>query len=1017
MPTLQYSFNGGGNWSELDGPLPLSIPSTLSDTVLVEAIGDAVTSFPLPSGVPINGRVVQIGDSNTQYGNYIEGTILVHSGTGELQQLAAMTGQFNIDVFNSVNSTSPGWQGSNAGIAGTTYSNISARLPKILQYSPHVLIIAGGTNDGCDSGPAGVTIANNYITMAQEAKNNGVPYVIIRAIPAVAGAQFNAGRHQGRLSFLSTIQTFAASNSWCKVADIYSGSIQGTGEAIAGYLQADGLHLSDLGAYMNALVYKSILDGLTNSTVNNLITNHQVGTVTPSNGFLSGNAGVLSGLTGQAPTDWTITETGTSTVTAVLEPNVQTGGQTLVLNITPAAGTGTDTVTISPTANLPTVANQWYMAWMEAELDGTFTNISLPGSSGSFTAFRSNGAYANNTPQFVRTPPAKSTGASKPTITITITRGGAQRQVRIKRVMVVPITSPYATWNVNTAPVNIVAPSASGINTNGSMVTINHGTWSPMTTGVNQESQYRIEYFRDLVSVSSWLSSSPTSTYTQTASDVGATMDFVVSAANQSEFRSATSSVRFNLNTTAPVLVTAEAPTNGSTIRLTYSEALDTASVPSIASFAITNSGGTDTPLSVVIAGAVCVITKSRTTQGSDTITLNYTPGASPIQDTVGNDAAALSARSVSVVSATEKIVRYSLLGSDITQTGNSATGFNYRSAVGGFSSNSGMISTDYIPANQDGYYTAIVPGNGFVLSLKTTASTGTWNSGIAGAYAFLNSNYVGYGTNMTTVNVIQGQANDKLRIQRVGTNILFEVQRSGQTSWITAFSWSGVTTARLFSHGYLISTATNGCTTPMGTSNLIEGILVDNFTSGIVRTMDTHTSDSGSTWLQNPITASSNVLTVGTGGTVYGTTNVAALMVSTDLPTTANYLVEGVFNIKTVIATTTAAVVGRASVVDSSFYGMLYDNGVIQLVRANDAGVRTVLGSFNYTPTLNTDFTMTVVMNGTQISGLLNGTEVIAPVTDSVITRSGRFGLRIFGGQSTESTGPHISKIEGRLL
>lgn len=192
---------------------------------------------------------------------------------------------------------------------------------------------------------------------------------------------------------------------------------------------------------------------------------------------------------------------------------------------------------------------------------------------------------------------------------------------------------------------------------------------------------------------------------------------------------------------------------------------------------------------------------------------------------------------------------------------------------------------------------------------------------------------------------------------------------------------------------------------------------LYDTFTTGTTKLATAHTGETGHTWLNSSISSGVNV-TVGTTGTTYNTTTLAGLVVSTAVVTDPDYSVEGVFLIRSNIATTTSAVVGRASSTDSEFYGMLYDqSGVIQLVRAAAGGARTVLASYPYTPTLNVEFTMRVIMNGNQISGELNGAPIVGPVVDNTITRAGRVGYRIFGGTSSATTGPHISRIAARMI
>ena len=98
-------------------------------------------------------------------------------------------------------------------------------------------------------------------------------------------------------------------------------------------------------------------------------------------------------------------------------------------------------------------------------------------------------------------------------------------------------------------------------------------------------------------------------------------------------------------DTTAPEVVSATA--NGSTLVLTYNEPLDAASIPAAGDFAVTAAGSPITVNRVRVAGSTVTLTPATAVQAGQTVTLGYTPGATPIQDAAGNDAAGLSRRTV----------------------------------------------------------------------------------------------------------------------------------------------------------------------------------------------------------------------------------------------------------------------------------------------------------------------------------------------------------------------------------
>lgn len=96
---------------------------------------------------------------------------------------------------------------------------------------------------------------------------------------------------------------------------------------------------------------------------------------------------------------------------------------------------------------------------------------------------------------------------------------------------------------------------------------------------------------------------------------------------------------------TAPTLVTAVVEdTAPAQVVMTYSESLDDARVPDPSDYGF--SGGRSVS-SVAILGNVVTATVTPAYAFGDSITFNYTPGADPLQDEAGNEAAALLSRAV----------------------------------------------------------------------------------------------------------------------------------------------------------------------------------------------------------------------------------------------------------------------------------------------------------------------------------------------------------------------------------
>lgn len=783
-----------------------------------------VTGVVVPAGpvkLTASSRIVAVGDSNTQYGASIS-TALAYTNLSDLPVLASLAGNYNEDIFAQGWGTVPGWQGSNYGVAGESMTGINPRMTDALKYAPDCVYLAGGTNDGADTSAAGTSIANNYITKAQEARAAGVKYVVIRAIPPVAGAQFSTARHQGRLAFLATVNAFAAANSdWCKVADIYTPNIQATGEAVAGYLQSDGLHFAEYGTFLNSVIVKAVFDSITAPGAANLPGNMSVNNQIANGGTLPGAGGTKTGVTGSIPDGWNATLTGASVVVASKVANADTGGQSLQLDVTPAAGSGNDNAAISPIANLALTAGNWYQAWMEVEVtNGGRIAISHPGTDANGnTLFGSQAGIGYYAKQFLRTPPFKATGASKPTINLVIPQGGVAFVARVKRVFVIPVANPYVTWNATTPPVNTVAPSVSipGARAVGSVVTINPGTWTGVLVGSQQQKRYRAAFYRDGTFVQN-IDFSSTGSYTLVAADIGKNLRFDVSAANQAEARSAVVSATLGGDITAPTLLSVAAGNGTNTITLTYDELLSSPA-PAASAFTLTNTGGTDNITGVAVSGNSIVITKSRASQAGDTMTLDYVvPGVNPIADLAGNAAAAITAQSISLA---DTLIRLQSLGAQMVETANGA-GWDYKSSSAGFSGTGYGASSVALPAGQDGYFGVKKVANGnCALSFKVSAVGGAWNSGRLGAYGTVGSNYTAYGTGGSSIALTQAQNNDEIRLRRAGTTVIFEIRRLGAGSWIQVYQWTSVSSVAMYAHIYCANAAAQTASLPYGSPNV----------------------------------------------------------------------------------------------------------------------------------------------------------------------------------------------------
>ena len=86
---------------------------------------------------------------------------------------------------------------------------------------------------------------------------------------------------------------------------------------------------------------------------------------------------------------------------------------------------------------------------------------------------------------------------------------------------------------------------------------------------------------------------------------------------------------------------------NGTTLVLTYDETLDDASVPAVGDFVVQSGGNTINVSQVSVDGSKVTLTLAAAVPANQAVSIDYTPGANPIQDAAGNDAAPLSGTDV----------------------------------------------------------------------------------------------------------------------------------------------------------------------------------------------------------------------------------------------------------------------------------------------------------------------------------------------------------------------------------
>jgi uncharacterized repeat protein (TIGR02059 family) len=127
------------------------------------------------------------------------------------------------------------------------------------------------------------------------------------------------------------------------------------------------------------------------------------------------------------------------------------------------------------------------------------------------------------------------------------------------------------------------------------------------------------------------------------------------------------------VDTTAPTISTAVVPAAGTTLGLTYNENLLASGdgIPDIADYSVTSGGTLVTISAVSVSGAIVTLNLARTITSGETLSFNYTAGASGrVQDAANNIASNLTSQAVT--NNASDIVAPSLSSPTDTKTGSS---------------------------------------------------------------------------------------------------------------------------------------------------------------------------------------------------------------------------------------------------------------------------------------------------------------------------------------------------------
>ena len=151
-----------------------------------------------------------------------------------------------------------------------------------------------------------------------------------------------------------------------------------------------------------------------------------------------------------------------------------------------------------------------------------------------------------------------------------------------------------------------------------------------------------------------------------------------------------TGGITQRVDATLPMLSTATV--DGTALTLTYDEALDDTSTPANGDYTVTVDTAPRDVSGVAISGMTVTLTLASAVTGGQTVILNYTPGANPVQDTAGNDAAALSNRGVSTTGGTVSVTLGTIAGDNVVNIAEQAAGF----AISGTVADGGTVEVTF---------------------------------------------------------------------------------------------------------------------------------------------------------------------------------------------------------------------------------------------------------------------------------------------------------------------------------
>lgn len=184
-----------------------------------------------------------------------------------------------------------------------------------------------------------------------------------------------------------------------------------------------------------------------------------------------------------------------------------------------------------------------------------------------------------------------------------------------------------------------------------------------------------------------------------------------------------------------------------------------------------------------------------------------------------------------------------------------------------------------------------------------------------------------------------------------------------------------------------------------------------DNFTDTAGTTIQSHTPSGGGSWTRHTSYSNDSVITDANQCRHGGSAGTSSAYYHSASPASADYSVSMDVTQHGSTGTRASGPCGRMDTSANTFYHLRYeDTGSWKLFKFN-AGTATQIGNYTQTLTVDVAYTALLDMSGTSVTGKVNGSTVIGPVTDSSISAAGKAGFRHFEA-STNTNGLYLDNF-----